>query len=251
MLPDWRVTTCCLFLVIACMFILNLDAFCKERPAERDYLYHTECDVSFALVSYTVSYAYAYQRNLVERTRSQFVSSISHELRTPLQGILGASELLLDTRRLQGEDLENVTTIFGCGQLLSSLINNILDAAGYQSGRRYTGVSQSHRSFRPLQLCQRLISVVKHMAQYKEIHFSTAYVGQRPGCCIGDGDAVSQVLLNLLSNAIKVSILRMATTRNGLVDTSRVLRDKTRDRGFCVPQHIFFPHSLTISWRQT
>tara|TARA_R110002050_G_scaffold139887_3_gene264457 strand:- start:219 stop:464 length:246 start_codon:yes stop_codon:yes gene_type:complete len=70
------------------------------------------------------------------------VASVSHELRTPLNGILCASELLLERDTLDEEDLQYIGTIFGCGQLMSSLINNVLDAETFNRTKKsYSGMN--------------------------------------------------------------------------------------------------------------
>ncbi len=71
----------------------------------------------------------------VEQMKSEFLSTAAHELRTPMASIYGYAELLLtpdfdtDTRR------EMVGTIYRQSELMSSIINELLDLARFEARR--------------------------------------------------------------------------------------------------------------------
>jgi PAS domain S-box-containing protein len=78
------------------------------------------------------------------RAKSQFLATMSHEIRTPLNGVLGTAELLAPLM-VTDEKREMVTTIRKSGELLLTILNDILDLAKIESGR----VDIERRPFRP------------------------------------------------------------------------------------------------------
>ena len=68
------------------------------------------------------------------RTKSQFLANTSHELRTPMNGVLGMTELLLSTD-LTARQRHLVEMAHQSGDLLLSIINDILDLSKIEAGK--------------------------------------------------------------------------------------------------------------------
>ncbi len=132
------------------------------------------------------------------RAKSDLLSRTSHELRTPLNAILGFGQLL-ELSEISGDDRESVDRIMKAGRHLLRLINEVLDIAGIETGRRTI-------TREPVQIgdaaCEAL-DMVRALAETGGIEVR-AQVESFDRCCVwADPQRLQQVLLNLLSNAIK------------------------------------------------
>jgi len=133
------------------------------------------------------------------RTKSAFLARMSHEIRTPLNGILGISELKLQEENLQHEIKEAFTRISTSGDLLLSIINDILDLSKIEAGKleltpvRYEVSSLINDTV--------FLNAVKY--ENKPIEFVLDVDENVPSALFGDELRIKQILNNLLSNAFK------------------------------------------------
>ena len=131
--PDLRITITVGIVCMIMAFFLNYQVECSGPTAQINQTRNLFLDITFAALCYSVGVAYELQWRVVETLREQFMCGLSQELRTPLHGVMCAAEVLLARDTLSDSERENVQTIMGCGQLLSSLVNNILDAGEMSS----------------------------------------------------------------------------------------------------------------------
>jgi PAS domain S-box-containing protein len=133
------------------------------------------------------------------RAKSDFLSSMSHELRTPLNSILGFAQLLESGKpTLEPHQQKSIGMIVKGGWYLLTLINEILDLSGIESGKVALSLA-------PVPLAQALLdceSMVEPQATLKGIRVRFPQADS-PQAVIADPIRLKQVIVNLLSNAIK------------------------------------------------
>jgi signal transduction histidine kinase len=160
------------------------------------------------------------QLEAASRRKSEFLANMSHELRTPLNAVIGFSEVLL--QRMFGElnekQDEYLKDIYGSGQHLLSLINDILDLSKIEAGR----MELSPAPFHLPSALDSAVTLVKERAARHGINLDVDFDPQL-GEIVGDERKVKQVVLNLLSNAVKFTpdggrISLRATRKDGAVE---------------------------------
>jgi len=132
-------------------------------------------------------------------TKSVFLASMSHELRTPLNGIMGFSQLIQQGAYgpLAPKYLDYARTIHASGEHLLSLINDILDLAKIEAGKR----ELSDVEIDAAKLAQESLRFVERQAADAGVILNAAI--DTGITLIADERAATQILANLLSNAVK------------------------------------------------
>ncbi|MCG9623605.1 ATP-binding protein [Vibrio mediterranei] len=152
-----------------------------------------------------------------ERSTREFLAMINHELRTPLNGLLGSVELLADTD-LKGAQQELHTNLSQSGQLLRSIINDLLDFSKIDAGM----LELIDSTFKWTNLQSTLCSIFEHKAAEKQIGFTVCSEGFENKRLKGDLERLTQIFVNLIGNAIKF-------TDEGSVKVTVSLKDKGFD----------------------
>jgi GAF domain-containing protein/CheY-like chemotaxis protein len=136
----------------------------------------------------------------VDRLKSQFLANMSHELRTPLNSIIGFSRVML--REIDGPLTEmqeqDLTTIHRSGNLLLTLINEILDQAKIESGE----LNLKFGYFELGPVIETVRSIGIGLVKEKPIDLKSEIAPNLPKA-YGDEFRTRQILNNLVGNATK------------------------------------------------
>ena len=132
------------------------------------------------------------------RLKSEFLATVSHEIRTPTNGILGMTELLLDTS-LTPEQRDYADTIRTSGEALLLIVNDILDFSEFDSGN----LQLEETDFDVNRLLKDVVGLFQERAHSKGVTLSGLIQAEVPTWLHGDSGRLRQILNNLLANAVK------------------------------------------------
>lgn len=143
----------------------------------------------------------AQRAKMLAQRQIDFVSSVSHEFRTPLAVIYSAGENLADgVAKEDGQVSKYGDLIKGEGRKLSAMVEQILDFAGANSGRKKYNFSKTAVG----DVVKDAINECRHLLNEKNITLDTDIPASLP-TIDADRKALSQAVQNLIANSVKYS----------------------------------------------
>jgi len=152
------------------------------------------------------------------KAKSQFLANMSHEIRTPINGIIGFTDILLDTD-LKESQMEYAETIKTSSEILLSLINDILDSSKIEAGELDFEVTE----FDPELLAYDVCDLIRPKIQSKPVDLLCRIGDMVPPLVKGDPLRFRQVLTNLMGNASKF-------TEAGEIELTVDIEEQTADQ---------------------
>ncbi len=166
--------------------------------------------------------------------KGHFLANISHELRTPMNGIIGMTELALDTE-LSSEQRDLLETSRNSAISLLYLLNDVLDFSNMEA----KSVQLASAKFDPAKLVAETARMFENLAQQKGLSFHCEISPGIPSEVTGDPARLRQILVNLLGNALKFtpagSVLVQAIVESSDSDEIRI-RFAVTDTGIGIPR---------------
>jgi signal transduction histidine kinase/CheY-like chemotaxis protein len=164
------------------------------------------------------------------KAKSQFLANMSHEIRTPINGVLGMTELLLNSTKLDEQQRRYAKMVRQSGDSLLSIINDILDVSKIEAGKLELDIAP----FNLRNVVEESLELLAERAHAKGLELAGDIAHSTHTYVQGDPVRLRQILVNLIGNAVKFTeqgeIIVRLTEREDASDTT-VYRFEVQDTG--------------------
>ncbi len=164
------------------------------------------------------------------RRKDEFVAKVSHELRTPLNGIMGMTQLLLETGLSDGQREFATSTLDSASSLLA-IINDLLDFSRLSAKR----VELIQESLDAWVLVEDVVRLLTPQAHARGLSIEAVIESKAPRRILGDSGRLRQILVNLCGNAVKFTESGGVLVRLSSGEREGQLRFDVEDTGPGIP----------------
>jgi len=174
---------------------LNICNMQKQLMKQNEYLHN---EVNERKKAETKLRAAKEAAETANNAKSEFLANMSHEIRTPMNAILGFSEILLSSELDSGQK-SYLKTIYSSGQILLTLIDDILDLSKVESGR----LELQYNIVNIEEILSEIQDLLFRKIREKNIDLKIEVTPDIPDKLVIDTVRIRQILINLVGNAVK------------------------------------------------